>query len=114
MSDDEKKAQIADSVSEYQEAKVNTAHVERKLLSIFRAYRILGERVNEEKGTVSLPLVRDGKVDIGNSWKEQKFSQSDLLNAADLVQVLNEHRQCCSRLERARRGMADLGINSIR
>ena len=113
MSDEEKKAQIADAVSEYRAAKVDTAHVERKLLSIFRAYRFLGERVNEDEGTVYLPIVRGGKLDIGNSWKEQRFSQSDLLNSADLVQVLNEHSQSCSRLDRARRGMADLGIDNI-
>ena len=114
MSDEEKKIQIADAVSEYQSAKVDTAHIERKLLSIFRAYRILGEHMNEDNGTVSIPIVRDGKLDIGNSWKEHKFSQSDLLNAADLIQVLNEHRQSCSRLERARGEMADLGINNVK
>lgn len=113
MSGEEKAAQIGNAAIEYQAAKVELAHIEKKLLTIFSAYSTAGECLNKGKGTVELPRVRNGKLDFGQSWRAGNFDQANLLNAADLILILKEHDESSDRLARAKREMVDLGIAGI-
>ena len=87
MSEEEKAAQIGNAAIEYQTAKVELAHIERKILTIFAAYSTVGACMDKEEGTVDLPQVRNGKLDFGKSWRAGSFDQANLLNAADLLSL---------------------------
>jgi hypothetical protein len=109
MSDEERAAQIGNAASECQAAKIELAHIQRKLTAVFTAYSSLGACLN----THDLPSVRNGKLELGESWRNHNFNPDNLLSKADLILVLEEHKKANIRLDKARQEMADLGITSL-
>jgi len=109
MSGDEKAAQIGNAVSEYQTAKIELAHIEKKIETIFETYRTVGACMDKSRGTVEPPKIKEGKLDLG--WRS--FDPGNLLNSADLIAVIKERDTAQARLDDARREMRDLGITGV-
>lgn len=111
MSDAEKAAQIGNAVTEYQNAKTDLAHHEKKIETIFRNYMEVGACMDRSRGTIDPPRVKDGKLDLG--WRGSKIDPSLLLNASELTKVVQERDEAQERFDRARRGLNDLGITGL-
>lgn len=110
MSEDEKNAQIGVAVSEYQRAKVEVAHVERRIESVFQAYRAAGATMDSQRGTVHEPtLDNNGAIQFGYA----KVTASDILNAQDLAALIQERDRARSRLAKARDAMNSLGVTGL-
>jgi tetrahydromethanopterin S-methyltransferase subunit G len=111
MSEDEKNAQIGAAVAEYQQAKIEVAHIEEKIDRIFKAYREAGGTMDKHRGTVSEPTLIDGKVKFG--WYAPNVSAADILNETDLAVVIDERDKARKRLDEAHRKMRSLGITGL-
>jgi hypothetical protein len=110
MSDLEKAQQIGEAVSEYQAAKVEAAHVEKKVEKVFHTYRQVGETMDTRRGTTYEPTIVNGKIQFGYS---SFLNASDLLNGDDLMKVLEERDQARKRLSEATKAMHSLGITGL-
>src|ERR1035441_3491777 len=107
MSEDEKNAQIGAAVSEYQAAKVDLAHVEKKISNVFTAYRQAAATMDSSHGTIAEPRLENGKVVFG--WNKEIVA-SDILNVRELAPLLEERDKARARLAKAQKGLADLGL----
>ena len=111
MGEDEKNAQIGAAVSEYQQAKIEVAHIEQKIERIFAAYREAGRTMDKHHGSISEPQLVDGGVKFG--WYAPNLSANDILNASDLAVVIGERDQARKRLKDATQKMNSLGITGV-
>ena len=110
MGDDEKVLQVGLAVSEYQAAKVNCAHIDKKIDRVFRAYRAAGETMDVHSRRAEPKLI-DGKVKF--DWCSYDVSTSDILNESDLAVLLAERDAARKRLEEAKNSMHSLGMTSV-
>ncbi|MFZ0632432.1 MAG: hypothetical protein WA399_14165 [Acidobacteriaceae bacterium] len=111
MSGDEKAAQIGHAVSEYQTAKVELAHIKKKIDDIFRAYRQIGETMASSRGSGNEPRFVNGKLQFG--WRPDMPESALLLNIAELSDVVRERDIVQTRFDAAQKALQDLGITGI-
>jgi hypothetical protein len=111
MSGEEKAAQIGIAVTEYQTAKVELAHLEKILETIFKTYLDLGSCMDRSRGSVERPRIKDGKLSFG--WRAHDFDPTNLLNAEDLMKVLREQETAQARFDAAKKTLTDLGITGL-
>ena len=113
MTEQEKNAQLGEAVLAYQQAKQECAHIDKKIETIFAAYRSLGETMDRNRGTITESRVLDGKLEIG--WRGgQGFREEHILNAEELKAVLLERDKRREELKRAEDLMKGLGGTDLR
>jgi hypothetical protein len=111
MSNDEKLQQIGTAVVSYNEAKVECAQIDQKIRKVFATYRILADSMDKTKGTVTEPIVKDGKLDL--SYRSERFESAYLLDENGLVGLLTERDEARQRLAEAKKAKDDLGLTNV-
>jgi hypothetical protein len=111
MSGEEKAAQIGNAVSEYQTAKVELAHIEKRIETVFSTYLKAGASMDRSRGTPSPPRFKDEQLIIG--WYGGDVHLNNLLNAEELAKIVRERDEAQARFIRAKKSMEALGITSV-
>jgi hypothetical protein len=108
----EKATQIADAVSECQDAKLEAAQVDTRLKTVFDAYYEAGQSMNSGRGTSTYPRIEDGTLMI--AWgTRSRCKLTDILGLTDLDKLVREHEAANARLEEALTCLRTLGIAGI-
>jgi hypothetical protein len=109
MSEDEKKQQLGDAVADLNVAKVEYAHLERKLERILTAYRETAKKL-DKTNTDSKIRFADGKV-IFDGWSTARASE--LMNESELSAFLFEFHHARIRVKKATQVTRSLGLTSV-
>jgi hypothetical protein len=109
VSEDEQKQQLGDAIADLNAAKVEYAHLERKLERILTAYREAGKRL-DKANTESRIRIAEEKV-IFDGWSGAKAS--DLMNEQELANFLLEHHHARIRVKKATQITRSLGLTSV-
>jgi hypothetical protein len=109
MSGEEKAAQVGTAVEEYQAAKVDLAHIERRAKEISEAFKRYAEALKEQ-GAMFRLRVENGRIKhpYGGEPKANL-----LMNESELIVFLAEWDAAIERKEHAAREMKALGITSV-
>jgi hypothetical protein len=110
MSDDEKDAQIGRAVQEYQEAKINLAHLNRKRGLVIETYELFGALL-AKPSAFNVQYLRDRQLRHADGSNISHVAH--LMNASDLIALLTEIEEAAKRLKSASDAMKGLGLANI-
>lgn len=108
MSETEKAMDKLAVIEEYQNAKAQLTHIERRLKRFYVACREIGASADREGCNPSEPYLHCGKLEVG--FTRDRFSPADLLNESELLALLLERQTARERCAAARKTKEDLGI----
>lgn len=111
MGEEEKAAQIGAAVTEYQAAKVECAHVDKKIESVSATYREAGAAMDKNRGSGSEPTITDTGIRFG--YGNDRMDIRNLLNGSELFDLLQERDKARARVDKAKKAMNDLGITAV-
>jgi hypothetical protein len=111
MSGEEKAAQIGAAVTEYQDAKVNAAHIDKKISMVADAFYVAAEALRNNRTMVDAPIIEADMLRFPYS-KNPNCAQL-LLNEAGLIKLLREREGAQQRLKKAHEEMTSLGITNL-
>jgi UDP-N-acetylglucosamine enolpyruvyl transferase len=107
MSDEEKQLQIAAAVTAYQAAKIECAHIDKKIGQICQVFRQVGDSML--RGGTEPKLV-DGKLHF--SYDRGEFAAS-LMNEAEFTALIVVRDAARKRLSDAKQMMESLGLGNL-
>ena len=112
MSGEEKAAQIGLAVTEYQTAKVELAHVQKKVSTVADAYSIAADSMkNGGKSPMDRPHIEMNTVKF--PYSRNPNCAPTLLNEAGVIALIRELESAEQRLKKADEEMKALGITNM-
>jgi hypothetical protein len=112
MSGDEKAMQVGQAVQAYQAAKIECAHIERKIDRVGAAYRVIGGFIGLQTPEAHQPRMAGEKLHLHSSASDDDFFRF-LLNEHELTELFAERDRLRSARDLARKAMNQLGIVGI-
>jgi len=110
MGEDEKLAQIGRAVQEYQDAKINLAHLDKKNGEIADVYILIGTLLGQQS-SFNTAYLRDRQLRRMDGANIPQIGY--LMNTQDLIGFLSEREQARIRLKSAGEAMRALGITNL-